>query len=299
MANLKSRSLTILLIFSFTLGLIHCIGGGGVGDTGVIEGTVVQPDDVDNGNSEDTPLDDVEVCCFGECDTTDEDGFFSFGAVVDDFPGGEVLCDVHSLGENPFDFQIVVPGLVPNPDFVTIKFTVDGANISATILNQATNGAPSEEPGAPEATPTFDPGSPEPEPTTVPSPEGTPTPPVEEEPTPEPTTEPEPVGTVPPTPSTGCAALSGQYSGNGGCGFGTTITASTSGGTVTLTSLGVNGPTDFTVQSNSSSAKSVSTNLTLFNKPGHKCTLTCSDATAASFTLSCSSSTGSCSEVFS
>ena len=84
-------------------------------------------------------------------------------------------------------------------------------------------------------------------------------------------------------------------SGDSNCGIGSTQ-LSQSGSTVTLSPLGVNGATNFTIVG-AEQADSVSGNLTILGAPGHDCSIFTSFLPAGQILLQCQRPGAFCSEL--
>ncbi|MCO6431085.1 MAG: hypothetical protein J5J00_09515 [Deltaproteobacteria bacterium] len=263
--------------------------GGNPDDTVTIEGTILSSNVTRTSHQDETllPQSDATICCFDRCDITDQDGFFSFGAIADSFPGGDVLCNVSNgaLVEQPF----LVNDIVPNPEAVLMRITIRNGVVTAEVLDQ-TSGNISQPPISPTQNPDA---------TTLP--EATEAP-VEPQPTaaPEATPiDPLPERTPTPLPPEGCFSLFGSYTGNGGCGFGSQLNVTNSGDTIILNPLGSNGATSFDASIFPQTPASISTDLTVFNQAGHTCNLECEDGNVLNFTLRCENAQGgSCTETY-
>ncbi len=90
--------------------------------------------------------------------------------------------------------------------------------------------------------------------------------------------------------------MKGSYSGDGGCGIGSTV-LDAGGQKVTLAPLGGNRPQDFNVDATGRRATSAGNNLVIFGQPGHRCEISIIGGNL--FGLSCFHGSNSCFEQFS
>lgn len=266
---MKSGSVVsaVVLFLLFTPIFLIACGGDSSDKNGEISGTVsiarAGAETRDHGEEG-----GLTICALGECGVTDSSGNFTFFIDSSLFPGGSALFTIQG---NDIDLEEVVDGIVGNPAKVVINFTIISSNSANWIIVENTALSSGGGSDIPEATPTVDSVG-----TEVPGFDPT----------------------VTPTAGGGCGALSVTYNGDGGCGIGSLSVTEASSTGVTFSSFGasINGSVSFS--GNETSMSSTSTDITLFGKAGHSCTIEC-DETGNSFDLKCTDGTNSCTEKFS
>lgn len=249
------------IIVSLILVASACGGGGddfSVEVTGQISGGALTSLTRDINTPSYPALPDHTICCFSGCGVSDSTGFFSFNADASAFPGGDVLCTL--TDPSGIRQEFILTNIVSDPSLIEVQVVLVDGQIVSSVTNQSSN----------EIT------SPSLEPSPAPS---------EESPTDE--------------VKNACKLLTGSYTGNGGCGIGTTVMVNQdpANASLSLTNFGDNGTTSFYYFFNDN-ALSYSSDLDLFGKGGHSCTISCKDSTNTSFSVACNSQTGACTEIF-
>ena len=273
------NAFSVLMKLSALLVLYFAVSCGSSSDRTFISGNV-SLDSTNRQKNDTSPggrtLANIRICALDKCGVTNEKGDFGFNIPrLNDFPGGNLLFNIEIDGVS---VNFTVNNVTPNPEFIFIRIVVfpDGRILAFTESTSGSGSGFGESeimiggfnPPAPLATATSAPSfNPDPTPFATPTVVSTPT-----------------------TSFGGCADLEGSFSGNNGCQIGTTFVSS---GFV-LSPFGSNSNVAFVVDG--SSGTSVSNNLVLFNKPGHKCNANCS---STGFEINCFDNSNSCRENFS